>query len=125
MSGPWTFDEARATLVRCSQQQEHAERFVKDSYRDYAQAEEAYRLALAKRITELRAEGESVTLAADLARGDKHVAGLRMKRDIAEGVVEAAKQQAYRRTADRKDAQALATWSMRREMSELGVGVGG
>jgi hypothetical protein len=116
---PWDFDETAAKLRACSAEQKAAEAFTKTAYKGYAEAERAYRLALASKITELRASGESVTLAADLARGDKRVADLRMARDIAEGVVEAAKQRAYTAAADRKDAQGLATWSQRRELAEM------
>jgi hypothetical protein len=42
-----------------------------------------------------------------------------MRRDIAEGVVEAAKQRSYTAAADRKDAQGLALWSQRRELAEM------
>ena len=119
MTGPWTFDESRSTLSRLSTLQAGSEDFVKESHKDYAQKEEAYRLALATKITELRAGGESVTLAADLARGDKHVAHLRMLRDVADGVRQAALQESYRRGADRKDAQSLVDWSKRRELAEF------
>jgi hypothetical protein len=125
MTGPWEFHEAEAKLRRCSTEQRGAEQFIKTAYRDFAVKERAYREALAKRMTELRAEGIAATATADLARGDKHVAGLRFERDVAEGVVEAAKQRAYTAAADRKDAQALATWSARRELAELGIGTGG
>jgi rubrerythrin len=125
MSGVWDFDEARDALRRCSSAQQEAEKFIKDAYQEYAQAERAYRFALAQKITDLRAQSQPVTLAADLARGDKHVADLRFKRDVREGVVEAAKQRAYTAAADRKDAQGLATWSQRRELAEIGIGTGG
>ena len=58
---------------------------------DYAQAEHDYRVALAKRMTELKLEGEKVTILSDLARGSEVVAGLKKDRDIAEGVLDACK----------------------------------
>ena len=51
---------------------------------EYAKAEEAYRSALASKITEHKASGESVTLISDLARGE--VSKLKMQRDIAYGM---------------------------------------
>lgn len=122
---PWEFDDAHAQLAERSAVQQAAEKQVQVAYKDHAQKERAYRVALAKKITELRAEGVSVTLAQDLARGDERIADLRMRRDIAEGVVEAAKLHAWTVAADRKDVQGLATWSMRRELAELGLGTGG
>jgi hypothetical protein len=53
-----------------------------------------------------------------MARGDKHVAKLRRERDIAEGMREAAMQDAWRRVADRKDTQAFIEWSKQRELAE-------
>ena len=54
MSRPWDFDEARAKCWEASQRQEAAEAALKQTYRDSAMAEEAYRVALADRILELR-----------------------------------------------------------------------
>jgi hypothetical protein len=39
----------------------------------------------------------------DLAKGDKHVADLRFKRDVAEGIREAAVSALWRHTADRRE----------------------
>lgn len=57
----------------------------------YAQAEHDYRVALAKKMTELKLSGEKVTIISDLSRGDEVVAGLKKDRDIAEGVLDACK----------------------------------
>jgi hypothetical protein len=119
MSGqPWTFSEAHAAHTAATTNQTQAEAFVKQAYRQYAEAERAYREALAKRITELRAEGHSVTLCGDLARGDKLVADLKYKRDVAEGVKEAAAHAIWRATADRRTVEAFTNWSMRRDLAE-------
>jgi hypothetical protein len=118
VSGPWTFDQAVAAQRDATQKQEQAERFVKTAYRDFAEKERVYREALAKRITELRAEGISVTLCGDLARGDSRVAGLKYERDVAEGVREAAGQAVWRATADRKTVEGLMDWSKRRELAD-------
>jgi hypothetical protein len=119
---PWDFDEAHANLAERSAVQQDAERQVREAYKDHAQKERAYRVALAKKITELKADGVAWTSTGDLARGDEKVADLKLQRRIAEGVLEAAKLHAWTVAADRKDVQGLATWSMRREMAELGTG---
>jgi hypothetical protein len=63
----------------------------KQLVKDYAHAEEAYRVALASKMIELKLEGEKVTILSDIARGDKTVAGLKRDRDIAKGVSDACK----------------------------------
>ncbi|HET6866216.1 MAG TPA: hypothetical protein VFH80_09840, partial [Solirubrobacteraceae bacterium] len=73
----------------------------------------AYRVALAKKIVELHAGGAAWTVCQDLARGDQSVADLRYRRDVAEGVKEAAQNAVWRHTADRKDLGKLVDWSMR------------
>jgi hypothetical protein len=106
---------------QASQQQRAAENAMREASVDFAKAEEAYRLALAKEIVRQHAEdGVAWTVAPDLARGNEKVARLRRERDIAEGVREASQQGAWRRAADRKDAQRFADWSQRREMAENG-----
>jgi hypothetical protein len=116
--GPWSFDESRDAAAKASRAQHAAEEFIREAARDKAQAEERYRTALAQRIVELHAEGVAWSSTADLARGDKHVAGLRTLRDIAEGVYEAATHAAWRRSKDRDDTQRFIAWSQAREMAE-------
>lgn len=122
MTGPWDIDQARAAARTASQQQRQMEEFIKQAYRTFALAEEAYRTALATRVLELHAEGVAWSTTADLARGDKAVARLRRERDIAEGVVEAARQAGWRASKDRDDVAAFVGWSMRREFAEAGMG---
>lgn len=55
-----------------------------------AEAERAYREALAKEELALKAEGHPATLIRDLARGSKEVARLAFERDCAESLYEAA-----------------------------------
>jgi hypothetical protein len=115
---PWDFEEARGHARKASSFQEAAEESVKEAYKAYALAEEAYRIALAKRIVELRAEGIPATLCADLARGTESIARLKTVREIAEGVREAAGQSTWRRAADRRDTERFSEWSMKRELAE-------
>lgn len=117
---PYTFGEAVERSNHLSTAQQLAEGETKRAYAQYAEAERAYRLALAKEITRQRASGAAATLAADLARGDEHVAELRYRRDVAEGIVEAAKQSGWRHQANRRDGHEFIAWSMRRDLAEGG-----
>ena len=58
----------------------------------YGQAEHDYRVALAVKMLELRTSGEKVTLIPDIAKGDKIIADLKLKRDIAYGVSDACRE---------------------------------
>lgn len=116
---PWSFGQARQMCRSASAAQEQAEKSMREAWRDYAERERAYRKALAEKILQLRADGMAVTAAGDVARGDSHVADLKFARDVAEGVREVQAQAAWRRVADRKDAQRFADWSQRRELAEF------
>lgn len=59
---------------------------MKKRSKDLAQKEYLYRMALSKRLTELRAEGQAVTHLADIARGEEKIAKLRFDRDMAKGL---------------------------------------
>ena len=60
--------------------------------KDYAIKEKKYRVALSKRLLELRAQGQAVTHLADIARGMEDIAELRYERDLAEGLVRSAEE---------------------------------
>lgn len=122
MSGaPYDFDQARSAAHNASKKQAAAEDFIREAAKDSALKEEAYRVALAKEIVRQHDnEGRAWTVCPDLARGDENVARLRKERDIAEGVLEAAKQLSWRRAADRRDTERFIDWSMRRELAENG-----
>jgi hypothetical protein len=121
MTGPWTFDDSVRACRGTSLRQAEAEERMREAATTLALADEAYRIALAKEIVRQHAEdGVAWTVAPDLARGNATVAGLRRDRDIAEGLRDATQQEAWRRAADRKDAQRYADWSMRRELAEHG-----
>lgn len=119
---PYTFGEARAAARRLDAAQRAAEVETRRVYAELAEAERAYRRALAEEITRLRAEGQPVTLAADLARGAEHVAELRHRRDVAEGLVEAARQSGWRHQANRRDGHEFIAWSRARDLAENGGG---
>lgn len=116
MSGnadPYDFTGAKGAIERASVAQKNAEQAIRDAFADYGAKERAYRIALAQKITELRAEGIAITIAQDLAKGEKRVADLRYARDVAEGVREAAKSAVFRHTADRRELEQLVGWSVR------------
>jgi hypothetical protein len=116
---PWDFATARMACRDASAAQAAIEDQLREAYRDYARKEESYRKALATEIVRVHAEdGIAWSTAPDIARGEPKVARLRMERDVAEGVREALQQAAWRRAADRKDAQRFADWSQRREFAE-------
>ena len=121
MTGPFTIDEARDACRQASIAQRTAEDFLRACARDLAQAEERYRVALAREIVKQHDAGLAWTVCADVARGQDTVAKFRRERDIAQGVMEAAQQAAWRHTADRKDVQRFCDWSMRRELAENGA----
>lgn len=52
------------------------------------ETEYAYRVALSSKMLTLKTEGQSITLIPDLAKGDKHVAGLRLEYHIAHGLAD-------------------------------------
>lgn len=60
--------------------------------RALADAERAYRVALAKKTFLLREEGQPATLIDNMAKGDEHVADLRFSRDCAEADYDSARE---------------------------------
>lgn len=115
MSGnpqPYDFTEAKSAMERACSGQIAAEKAVKDSFQKFALARKAYQVAFAEEILRQRAE-HPATIALDLARGQEKVAQLRYEKDVAEGVMEAAKSAIWRHTADRKDVARLVDWSRR------------
>lgn len=65
---------------------------MKSRSKKLAEAEYYYRMALSKRLTELRAEGQAVTHLADIARGEKNIAKLRFNRDVAKGLYDSSQE---------------------------------
>lgn len=118
---PYDFAEAKAAASRAASNQIACEQNLKDASEKLAQAEKAYRLALAKKIVSVHADGAAWTVAQDLARGAENVADLRYDRDVARGVLEATQQAAWRNAADRKDLGRLIDWSARSPDGSSGV----
>ena len=65
---------------------------LSELYKKYAEAEREYNIAYAKKVTSLRMDGEPITLAKDLAKGDKVVSDLFYNMRIAEGVLNACRE---------------------------------
>lgn len=63
---------------------------LKPRGRKKAETEREYTMALSKRLTVLRAEGQPVTHLLDIAKGEEDIAKLRMERDIAESLYDSA-----------------------------------
>jgi len=61
-------------------------------YEKHAEAELTYNVQYAKKLISLRMEGEPITLAKDLAKGDKIIADLFYTMRIAEGVLGACRE---------------------------------
>ena len=60
-----------------------------------AQAEQNYRVALAKEILTNRDKGVPVTIISDICRGNEEIAKLKLERDIAETLYDTAQQKIY------------------------------
>jgi hypothetical protein len=110
---PLEITDARSAAHRASEMQAAVERRLTENTTALAEAERAYRQELATRILTLRADGLPATVCADVARGERKCSDLRYARDVAAGVLDATKQEAFRRGADRKSVEQLLLWSMK------------
>jgi|SRR5690625_3222176 len=75
-------------MYEISKRLDQASRTIHSMARLKAETERDYRLSLAQEITKLRADGMSVTLVSDTAKGN--VADLKFERDLADGRYRAA-----------------------------------
>ena len=111
---PYDFPGAKRASARWSRDMTAAADFRARAARDAAAAEHDYRVALAKRIVELHdQDGVAWTVAQDVARGDAKVAELRQRRDVAEGMKEAAELLGWKTSGDGRRLDRLIDWSMR------------
>lgn len=113
---PLEIEDARAAAHSASELQRAVEDRMRESGRALAEAERAYRKRLTERIVQLKAEGTAITACEGIAKGETDVADLRYKRDIAKAMMEAVRQEAFRRGADRADVGRLLDWSMKRDL---------
>lgn len=111
---PYDYESAKRAIARGSRDQSQAADWTAEAARDFAQAEKEYREALAIEMVNLHdRQGVAWSACPDLARGDGKVAELRRKRDVAEGVKEAAEQRAWQASANRRSLEQLVNWSMK------------
>nr|WP_150959325.1 hypothetical protein [Aneurinibacillus sp. XH2] len=75
-------------MYETSKRLDQASRVLYKMAKERAETERIYRMRLAQEMLSLKAEGMSVTLIPDIARGN--VAELKFKRDVAEGQYKAA-----------------------------------
>lgn len=80
--------------------------------REYADAEQKYRIALAQKMLIERDKGLPVTIISDICRGDKEIAKLKFNRDVAEVMYQAAQEaiQAYKLGIRMLDSQIEREW---------------
>lgn len=113
---PLEIQDARESVFRASELQREVERRLIETSRNLAAAERAYRRKLSDRILEIHAAGQAITACETIAKGQSDVADLRYQRDLAAGIHKSAEQEAFRRSADRRDANQLLKWSQGRDL---------
>lgn len=79
----------------------------------YAEAEQNYKIELAKKILYERDKGTPVTIISDICRGDPHIAKMRFERDCAEVVYKSAQEaiNSYKLQIRLMDAQLTREWN--------------
>ena len=82
-------------ILKAKEMMELANKSFREHSLDYAENEKNYRIALAKKIIILKAEGYAATLILDVSKGDEEVAKLKMKRDISSGLMASAQSAIY------------------------------
>ena len=86
--------------------------------KEYACAKEAYQIALSTKIMDLKSRGEPITTAREIARGNRHVAGLEKNMIIAEGVMKACRDSMSDIRSDQDGLRSLLSW-LKAEMQSL------
>ena len=76
----------------------------------WAEAKEIYLVALSQKLLALRSKGEPVSIAKDLARGDRNVAHLEKNMLIAEGIMKACKESMEDIRSDQDGLRSLLSW---------------
>jgi hypothetical protein len=82
--------EVTDALYKTSKRLNEGINVITSKAKGYAQSEKDYRIALAKEIAKLRAQGMPTTLISDLARGNENVADLKFNRDLNQETLKAA-----------------------------------
>jgi hypothetical protein len=113
---PLQIEDAREAAHRASELQRAVEDRIRETSRALAEAERSYRKLLSERILRLKADGNAITACETIAKGMPDVADLRYARDLARGIHDASRQEAFRRGADRADVGRLLEWSRARDL---------
>lgn len=114
---PWEIQEARDALAAASGAQSNHRDAIKQAIKDHARAKHLHRVALAHKMAELRTSGTPAAMCSKLAQGNEAVSLLERNADELDGDREIAVQEGWRLNANRKDTQALAEWSMRKDLA--------
>ena len=114
---PWEIQEARDVLAEASRDQANHRDKIKEAIKAHARAKHLHRVALAQKMAALRSAGTAAAMTSKLAQGDEAVSLLERNADELDGDREIAVQEGWRLNANRKDAQALAEWSMRKDLA--------
>ncbi|WP_427340630.1 hypothetical protein [Caloranaerobacter sp. DY30410] len=108
-------------MIKSGQALQEKNKELKELAVKKAEAEQAYRIALAKKMLELKTEGMSVSLINDLARGDKIVAELKMQRDISESLYDACREKIKDLRVEIDIMRSMLTWE-REEYKNSNIG---
>ena len=108
----WDFNACRNAAKNADLAQRDGEAAFQEANEVFAWAVAAYRVELAKETLKLRADGMPATLVPDLAKGNERISSLRLERDIAKGLLDAANHAMWRHNATRRDVQRFVDYSL-------------
>lgn len=104
-------------IIETAHRINEATKVIHKMAREKAETEYAYRMALSKEITRLKAEGMAISILYDVAKGN--VADLLLERDLAEGRYKASIE-----SMRALQSELSALQSLLRNMEEIEVGTG-
>jgi len=86
-----------------------------------AMAERAYNVAFARKLLELKSDGNAITLCQTLAKGDRVVADLLFDFRVAEAMLDACRKQIYALNTAIDTYRSLLSWE-KAELGKAGIG---
>jgi hypothetical protein len=110
---PLDLDDGRRAAHHQAQIQRRALLELEERVEAAAEAEHAYRVALAKKMLQLRESGVQITVLSDVARGEEEIATLKQARDIADGMVVAQRERVRELEGERAMLRELLEYSRR------------
>lgn len=113
---PLAIEDAREAQRAASETQRDHTNQIANAHVELANAEKAYREALADRLIDLREQGWPATVCKDLARGDSRIAELCRLRNVKQGALDALVEDGFRLKADRRALDGLVAWSKDRDL---------